>query len=129
MNGENNASSSGERSQYEENDRLHEIHDQLLKRVLKALKAEFIPQICDARPRIPKPLLPSNLKENVVMDVTLLKGELLRRVIISPQGYVVGSELIETGIVSFDEGSVYAVRVRSGFLGRLCLRPWHCICE
>jgi hypothetical protein len=113
----------------EENARLREIHDGLRNRVFNALRKECCPQLFDVRPRIPKTLLPPNLKTNVIMDVTLLKGELIQRVVVTPQGFVVGSELLESGILTFDEGSVYAVRIRSGLLGRLCLKPWHCICE
>jgi hypothetical protein len=76
--------------------------------------------------RIPKKLVPKKVGHRLVIDIQLLTGETFRRLVINAEGCVIGREIVsrETRDLSFRTESVFAIRVRSGFFGRIGLTRW-----
>ena len=109
------------------------IKAQLFRRVSEAMKR--IPGVAGNEPpcfgsRIPEKLLPKRLSGHLVVDVAMLKGEIFTHLIINAEGYVIDREHQkgEKEVPPFRAENVYALRVRSGFFGRMGLMPWISIC-
>ena len=104
---------------------MYRVKEQLLRRMAKVMKQDSgAESACVAR--IPKKLVPKNVGHRLVIDIQLLTGETFRRLIINAEGCVIGREIVsgETRILSVRTEGVFAVRVRSGFLGRIGLTRW-----
>jgi hypothetical protein len=100
------------------------VKEQVLTRMAKVMQQPSLAEsACVAR--IPQKLVPKNVGHRVI-DIQLLTGETFPRLIINAEGFVIGREIVseETRVLSFRTESVFAVRVRSGFFGRIGLTRW-----
>lgn len=107
------------------------IKAQLFRRISKVMRERnpYVREVRDS-PQIPLKLLPQGIIGNVVVDVMLLRGEVITHVIVNSEGSVVGREVRKEKLLrDVQVSDVYAVRVRSGFLGRIGFTRWRTICD
>jgi hypothetical protein len=108
----------------EDRDEMNRVKGQLLRRMTKVMKKILPPE---SATKIPEKLILRNIGASVVMDVVLLKGETFHRLIVDPKGVVIGRDTHPQNIPSFQTESVFAVRIRSGFFGKIGLSRWRSI--
>ncbi len=82
-------------------------------------------------PEIPDELIPKIKGGCLVIDAILLNGKMFPRLIINSRGYIIGREAPQEaeGTPYFRAQSVYAIRVRNGFWGRIGRTRWRCVCS
>lgn len=124
-------SRSGAKEDSETASEMARIKDQLLRRISKLMRERRSHvQEVQASPRIPPNLLPRGIIRNLVVDVTLLSGDVITHLIVNFEGFVVGREVNKEKVLrDIHVSDVYAVRVRSGFLGRVGFTRWRTICD
>ena len=105
---------------------MYRVKEQLLRRMAKVMK-QVSPAESACVARIPKKLVPKKWGRASAGDRhSVADGRNIPSAIINAEGCVIGREIVsgETRILSFRTEGVFAVRVRSGFLGRIGLTRW-----
>lgn len=108
-----------------EADHLLKIRKKLFVRIalaIRHLKENETISPMSVPSKIPQRLLPS-FTGKLIVDVMMFKGEIYAGLIVSPTGDVVGVKR-NAEFSPLRAVDIYAIRIRSGFLGQLGLTGW-----